>query len=144
MMITSYPTGNDPVKLNRRLNLRRTGFTFLEILMAISILSIGAVYILRCFFTSASAMKYVNNRAKADLVISEKMWETKNYIDKNNIDNEYVNIQSVNANPVFNYTVRVNKIPVFLNLYSMDLTLSWKEGAKEIVLRHSAYVRRAT
>jgi type II secretion system protein I len=48
------------------------GFTLVELLVAVSILAVGAVGVLRSFLGAMSVLDHVNNRLSAVLVLDEK------------------------------------------------------------------------
>lgn len=116
--------------------MKREGFTLFEILLAVSILSIGIIAISQCFMTSASALHYISDRTRADSIIADKIWEMKDYVNQNSISGDYVNQKFEGSNPVFNTVVKIKRTGDQSKVYAMEVTVSWAEGRKNIVLAY--------
>jgi len=57
------------------MNIFRKGFSLVELMVTVSILSVGIVGILRSFLTSASSLDSMSNRIKAYQILDTKMNE---------------------------------------------------------------------
>lgn len=62
------------LKLNRVLN-KRSGFLLLEVLVSITVISMGLVYIVRSFSSSTRAIETATRFLKSVSLAEEKMWE---------------------------------------------------------------------
>lgn len=116
--------------------MKREGFTLFEILLAVSILSIGVIAISQCFMNSASALRYISNRTRADLIISDRVWEMKDYINRNTVSADYTNQKSEGSNPTFNTVVRMKRSGDPSRVYALQVTVSWSEGRKNVLLSY--------
>ena len=120
----------------------RTGFIFLEILVAMAILSFGIMYIFRIFFGSMSALQHLKNRLHANLIIDQQIWEVKNSLQEGRGNDEYIGRKSRGENPRIDLDIRLKKIPAYKNLYELKINASWDEAARNIAIARSVYIRR--
>ena len=51
------------------------GFTFIEIILSVIILSVGIIAVHRVFIGSLAALNMIENRSQAERLLEKKMWE---------------------------------------------------------------------
>ncbi len=120
------------------------GFTFLEVLLAISIFSFGAIYIFTIFSNTSSAMRHLGNRATAFLIMDTKVWDAKAYLDTSIIPGGYNLSSKEGNNPEFNCKSNLSRLEQYSNMYKLDLNISWREQNKNISLNRIIYLKKKT
>jgi type II secretion system protein I len=102
------------------------GFTLLEVLLSLSIISISLLVIINCFSQAVSAKKSVLNYTQAMFLADEKIAELKNgslseIAKQGNFDPPYEkfkwDIDAISTN--------------YRNLAKVDLTVSWFQQGRE-------------
>lgn len=118
-------------------------FTFVELLVSVSLMGAGVIALYGCFTMSASASRYITDRIQADFIMAKTAWDMKNYINENEIETEHIAQKSHGDNPVFVTVVRLKKMQSLKGLYLLATTVSWREGAKNVMITGSKYIKKA-
>ena len=107
-----------------------TGFTLLEVLITVAILSTAIIFIFRSYTASLSSSKFSQDITLACYLVEDKLWE---------IEQDYKN----NPNPVTSGVETIEKQnkdfdcgyeildTVIVGLKELKLTVSWKENIRE-------------
>ena len=118
----------------------KRGFTLVEVLVTVAILSLGSLLIYEAFFTSFDAFNYCANYVYVLPWIDEKIWEVQENIrrlgSRGHVrsDGEFVHDATH-----FLWHVSRHTIDAEGGLYGIDLTLSWQEGFRKIKLKRKVY-----
>ena len=110
-------------------NQKNKGFLFLELMISISILSIGVLFILNSFITPMRAMEFSKDYFKAGLLIEQKMFEFYN--------SDFA--QGVSKG-VFSDFGNKFSWEIVVNEKEMDLKILWKEKNKDADLTIATYL----
>lgn len=147
MMI--LPIGNKPHLPQRRtltFSRRRfhDGYTFIEVLLALTIFSVGIVSIFKSFFTSLDYMNHLTYRLYATNVLDNRLAYLERALRETKTvpkDMEPTVTVRVGETPVtFTQEVNVTPIEQFPNLYHAEVSLDWDEGRRHIHLSRATYI----
>ena len=129
-------------KLRNALFCKR-GFTLIEIMATVAILSFGILAIFESFFISMDAFGYYSNYLTAHWWINEKIWELENKL----MQEEYLKIESgggvfKTANRNFRWSASVNPVDEANGVYKLDVSVYWQEGKRERFVYRGTYASR--
>ncbi len=126
---------------------RRQGITFIEVMLAVVILSGGLVALYRCFFSAVdyldrlSTRLYAFNLLEGRMAAVEKEFRSPKDFDIGLLDEEVV----INNRPVaFHYNVNLKPVGTLLSVFELDMDLSWQERGRRVTLSRTAYVSGVT
>lgn len=120
----------------------KSAFTLIEVMAAATVLVVGVVFIYESFFISLDAFAYSSDVLNISPWASEKVWEIQDnirtygflaHIDKRG--------KITRKNRDFYWTASCNLVNEAkdMDLYNIDLTVSWNVGSKKLRLSRSAY-----
>ncbi|MFH2137146.1 MAG: prepilin-type N-terminal cleavage/methylation domain-containing protein [Candidatus Omnitrophota bacterium] len=121
-----------------------SGFTLVEVLVAVVVLSVGLVIIYESFLMSLDVINLFFNRLNAQFFISEKIAQVQHGFDQpagTFFSPNQNGIVTLN-NRLFNWQIDMNLLDVRGELYKLDTVVSWKEGSKDSVIRRSTLVKK--
>src|SRR5262249_2192122 len=108
-------------------------FTFIEVMVATAVLSLGIVLIYKSFFISLNVLEHLTNRLYAlvlldnKIVDMQKQFETKKEIPFS--DSPDTKTLSIDHRAVtFNFEKEVSSIGSLEGLYALNLGISWRES----------------
>ena len=116
-----------------------SGFTLLEIMISVVILSLGIVFIFEALLVSFDLVNYCSNSLKITLWMDEKIWQTQDQLSRFG-DSASIEISGVLTNG--NRDARWHLSHELIDekeLHKIDLVLFWREGQREIKRMRSAY-----
>ncbi|MFH1767802.1 MAG: prepilin-type N-terminal cleavage/methylation domain-containing protein [Candidatus Omnitrophota bacterium] len=125
------------------MRINRKGLTFVEVLVAVAVVSLSLVSIFRVFFETISIRQHLKNRIEAQIYLEENKKEIQNIINEKSIAGEYVNYTSEGKSPRFTLISRIKKLRQFNKIYQLEITVSWKEKGRNVSLRRFVYLRKA-
>lgn len=116
------------------------GFTLIEIMVTVAILSFGIVAIFESFFISLDAFSYYSNYIDAQGWINEKIWQLQDQLNKEGLliagdDRGFLKIK----NRDFDWTTSISLIDEKYGLYKLSVSLFWHEGSRERFIYRMAY-----
>jgi prepilin-type N-terminal cleavage/methylation domain-containing protein len=123
--------------------LRSKGFTLIEIMVTVAILSFGILAIYESFFISLDTYNYYADYLNAQSWIGEKIWELQNQLmqkDAQVTQEDQGTFSIINKN--FNWNTRVETIDEESGVYRLNISLFWKEGSKDKYIYRVAYAVR--
>jgi len=118
----------------------KQGFTLIEIMFAVVILSFGLVLVLRSFATTLEGMKRSENVKLASYLLEEKMEEVKEKakeekgIVNGNAFGEFEDYKD------YNWNLNVNPSSVDEVLNEVKLEISWTEGKNQRSIFATTYL----
>jgi prepilin-type N-terminal cleavage/methylation domain-containing protein len=116
------------------------GFTLIEVMISISILSIGLVFILQGFNRSLNVIKISEDNLEIISLAKEKMAEVilENKETKDSINiNQELSYQDID----FKLEVNSTNLQDYENLDKLDCKIIWKEGKREGKMNIFTYLR---
>jgi prepilin-type N-terminal cleavage/methylation domain-containing protein len=118
----------------------RRGFTLIEVMVTVVILSLGAVLLYSAFFTSLDSFNYCVNYVKVIPWMDEKVWQAQDFLSHFNqseqLDREG---EFKNGNKNFNWRLFYNQVDELQGLYKIALTVFWRQGQRTITVSRTAY-----
>jgi len=124
------------------LRIGNRGFTLMEVMTATAILSLGTVFIYEAFFISLDSFNYCSNYLNVASWGDEKVWQAQDNLTRlgpqAQIEDSGV---FSNRNKNFSWRLSHDLIDEAGGLYKIDLTLSWKEGPRNVKLSRAAYAK---
>ncbi len=130
-MIKKYPHNNK-------------GFTFVEVMVALAILSFGIVMIFKVFFVSLDHMSHITSRLYASTLLDNRIEAVERHLRTFNAfpfdleEKEAIDTGTKEMEFVRNMTL--SEVEDYFDIFQLDLSLKWMEGEKEINLSRSAYI----
>jgi type II secretory pathway pseudopilin PulG len=102
-------------------------FTLLEVLISLTILTAGIVFLFGFLFESMVALRHVKNRIVANFYINQQRWEIKKDIQSGRAIFDSQQHHNYHNIP-FSIFADIEKIERLDNIYNLYLTVSWPEG----------------
>lgn len=117
------------------------GFTLVELMVTVAVLAFGIVSIYEALFVSVDVFGYYTNYLETQDWMSEKIVQVQDQLTEARIFEADKDAgRFVRGNKTFDWTMMVNPVDEEEGLYKIDLTLSWKQGSKDIHISRSAYL----
>ena len=119
------------------------GFTFIEIMVTLVVLTGGVAIILKSFMATIDQMNHLTNRLNANIILENKMASLQHQLrvyetlpfELEPVDN------SSRGKPIhFEPKMNLSGVGDFKDIFKLDLTVSWKEQGRDLHLSRSAYL----
>ncbi len=136
---------NSRVKNSVLRKRRIRGFSFVEMMVAVAILSFGIVFIYRALFISLDYLHHITYRLYAQELMDNKIADVERiFHQKKTIpfsQNQEKRTLNINNRKVdFVYTLNIAAIRNLDNIYQLDVSVSWPERNRHIKLSRLAYI----
>jgi len=120
---------------------RNKGFTLIEILISIAILSLGLILVLQGLTQCLNILRISQNNLETSLLAEEKMAEMEIAVkqDKEMFSKD-TSGQSQSGNIEFNWHVRLSPDTQYEDLYEVLTTVNWTEGRRKGSSIFSSYL----
>ena len=138
------------LKIGNRLSPRRCffsspkAFTFVEVMVTISILSFGLVMIYSSLLASLDRMDYLTHRLYAHHVLENRIASVERILRSYKAlpfeldQKEIINVD--NKEMALNLETMINQVDNFLDTFELNVSVNWTQHNREIHLRRSAYI----
>ncbi len=123
----------------------KQGFTFVEVLVTLVILSTGIIAILQSFLKSLDYIKHINNRMYAIVLLDDRTDTIQRMLNVYKTlpmsvpedDREY---STESRRLEYDKELRISEINDFMDIFQLDISVSWKEGGRNIRLSRQSYL----
>jgi type II secretory pathway component PulJ len=120
------------------------GISFIEVMVTLSVFSLGFVGLLNVYRVSINRMNHLTVRLYAQVVLDNRLIAIERSLrayrtlplDVQAEDEAVIGSKTV----VFDQSLRINAVDDFLNLFSAEVSLSWREGQESRSLTGSRYI----
>lgn len=124
------------------LRLAQAGFSLIEVLLSVVILSAGLVLINQTLLQSLVAADYANTRARADRAANKRIWEVKSLVwterARPPVKEDGVLLEDKDT---FTYQINSTGVRGSQFLYEVRLSLKWLNSGREKGLTRAFYAR---
>jgi len=120
-------------------NLRNNGISLLELVITIAILSLGIIVILQAFAFSTRATGLSCDIINAVFLAEDKVQELEFKEKQNLINEEPTQLRDTKDKFIWEYSL--NNLAPDLNLYKLNLSISWQKLNREERISLSTYLR---
>lgn len=122
----------------------KKGLSFVEIMVTISILSLGLVGVIRTLILSLERVEHFRARLYAYNIIENKISYIERILrayktlpfDADDQEKHRVGGKEI----TFNHTLKISAVNDLTNLFKLDVTLDWMERGDKKTLKRSAYL----
>ena len=124
-----------------RILSRGKGFTLIELIMTVAILSFGIVGIYEALFVSIDTYGYYTRYLGTQDWVNERIWDIQaEFMSVKELEVGQTSGQVVRGHKTFDWTMVVKQLDLEQRLYQVDLTLSWLEGDRKVRTVRTAYL----
>lgn len=121
----------------------RAGFTLVEIVVSVAILSFGVVVLFEAFFICLDVFTYSLRSMNVQRWVHEKIWETEDELTRlGMLERGERKGSFTEEGKKFDWTMSVNLKGETQEayLYTLDLMIYWVQGNRKVRLSQTAYV----
>lgn len=122
----------------------QSAFTFIEIMVTITILSLGIILIFKALFFSLDQISYLTTRLYATITLDNRIAETEQTLRIYNslpFDLNHTETVTIGQKQVtFKEQMNFGEVEDFADVFNFDLSFMWEEGQRQIHLSRSAYL----
>lgn len=122
------------------LRIGNKGFTLIEVMVAVAVLSLGIVLIFESFFISLDAFNYYFDYLNVASWVNEKVWQAQDNISRfAGLADMKTSGSFVIRNKKFTWNLSYGLTDGREKLYRIDLALAGQQGKRPIRLSRTAY-----
>ncbi len=124
---------------------QNSGLTFFEVMVTLTILSVGLLAIYKSFFISLNYTRHLNYRLYAINLLDEKIQTIeKDFIDTKalpSVTSHEMTTVEVDNKPIdYEYNINFQSVDGAQDLFELVVKISWLEQDKLITLTRSVYI----
>ena len=120
----------------------QNGFTLIEVMLSVVLLSVGLVAINQALLKSLSTLAYLQTRGQANSITQNKIWEIQSAAwNQNEAPSRKEDGVLLGTHQAFNYKLQSVTVRGSELLYEIRLAVRWLESGKELGLQRSFYAR---
>ncbi len=119
------------------------GFTLIEVLISVVILSASLITIYRPLLGSVSAIHYTDSRIEGNRIISEKLWRIQQDVYDSGVLTKRKDKGEIIGNErVYNFKFDTNALEIHDYLVEASYQLNWISSGRKKSIRHTSYITR--
>lgn len=128
---------------------RLRAFTFIEIMATLAILTAGVVMIYKAFFLCLDYQNHLAFRLHASNILEHRIALTEQMLRDYKMlsftrDAQQETVLINNQQVVFRVEIQIVSVAEASSLYQVDVSVTWKERKRDIVLNRSAIISSLT
>lgn len=120
------------------------GLSFVEVMVTLAIFSLGFVSLLNVYRVSIDRMNHLTNRLYAQVVLDNRLIAIEQSLRAYRtlpLDIQARDEVTIGSKTVsFDQSVRISAVDDFLNMFSVGISVSWREGRESRSLTGSRYI----
>jgi prepilin-type N-terminal cleavage/methylation domain-containing protein len=117
------------------------GFTLIEVLVSLLILTIGVVFIFEFIFSSAVTLKHIENRVNAYFFMNQQRWTADQLVRGSANLADYGDTVVINGLSCWS-EIDMQKSFGLSDLFGVNIKIGWQEGKKHKSLWIKENIRR--
>lgn len=122
----------------------KNGFTFIEIMVTLIILSVGIVGVYQALFKSLDLMSRLNSRLYANILLDDQIATVERRLRAyKTLPTEMPAMQEVSVGvKTINYEpqLRISEVDQYTDVFRIDLIYAWTDNKRQVQMERSAYV----
>ncbi len=120
----------------------KKAFTFVEIMVALAILSAGLVAVYKSLFVLLDSVGYVASRLQAQYIVDNKLWEIENNINNTLTADVLQKDTTSKKMKDFKWEIGISPIKGLLGLSNMKVAVLWQEKARQVQVARDTYLEK--
>ncbi len=128
----------------RKRVLSKKGLTFIEVMVALVILTSGLTAIFKILIASIDQLNHLTNRLYASTILDNRIAEIERDLRVYKvlpIELEKSEVVDVGSKEVtFDQEMTISAFDGFADIFYIDLTLKWKEANRDVSMSRAAYL----
>lgn len=122
------------------LTKKNTGFSFVELMVTVAVLSFGIVIVFQAFIVSLNTFSYYVTHLQAQSWAHEKIWEISDkLIQKDSLDSSETSGNFIIGSKKIAWDIDIVPIDEKGEFFSLSLILSWQEGNRRVEVQRATY-----
>lgn len=122
--------------------MKKSGFTLVEVLLAVSFLALGTLLIQEGFLRAAGLYGRYANTMRASVWMNEHFWNARETALFSNAVPAPETGEFTSEGVPFLWSLNVDSVPAAKNLYALKLTVQWNEGSRPVTLIREVYATK--
>ena len=120
------------------------GFTLIEVMVTVAVLSFGLAMLYRAFFSSLDALGYVSERLCVNLEMNNRIWALEDAFNRAFDESDSLTDSGKTKinNVTFSWKSSDTPLDGTINLHKLEVRFLWPERNKNLSLTRVAYVGR--
>jgi len=119
----------------------KRGFTLIEVMVAVAVLSFGLVMVYQAFFIVLDSFNYSADYLEVSPWMDEKIWLAQDSIMRGGSENNTGQGEFILRNKKFNWSLSSRALDPISNLSEVNLEVTWKEGRRSVLASRSFYAK---
>jgi prepilin-type N-terminal cleavage/methylation domain-containing protein len=120
----------------------KKGFTLIEVMVAVAVLSFGLVMVYQAFFIVLDAFNYSADYLEIAPWMDEKIWQSQDSIMRGEgLENNPGQGEFMTRNKKFSWLLSSRALDPSSNLSEVNLEVTWKEGRRNVKVSRSGYAK---
>ena len=122
----------------------KKGFTFIEVMVAMVVLSAGIVAVYRSFFLCVDYLNNISSRWWANELVEEKVLDLTRAVQSSGghvLTGDMTKTVMINHRPIaYQYKVDVTPLPNIEGLLRIDVNLAWHDGHRPMTTNRTVII----